>query len=604
MLPPRRMSAKINSVWSAVLFLALILTMAGCTPAGPRALLKGKKYLDRGDYADAVSELKTATDLIGTNAAAWNYYGVALQSVGQPDDAVNAYNRALELDRDLLEARLNLGTLFLEQNKPDAAKTEFTACTLRRPNDAIGWLKLGSAQLKLGEIVPAERSFSAVLALKTSEAEAYNGLGLARIQRSKPIEAAKFFTAAVQARPDFAAAILNLASVNQQFLHDNKTALENYRAYLALTPKPAHWDEVNSIAQTLEQASAPIVVATPPPAPAPVTKPNPPEVATITEPKPQTKNSSVPVTHPAQSPHAQATFPNQPEPVVKSSGTHNSQIIRSTGNANSIPVQVVQVAPEPKIVTAPNAVSSGVKQPVLEMPVPEKSPKPSLWQKLFNSENSDNASAPKFVPNGVTPLPGETIAPATPVVPEKKVIAPVVIVPPAPDFPRYDYLSPRRPSAGDRHAAAGAFTLARAAEQNENWTAALADYRQAAAFDPSWFEVQYNAGVIAHRLRNYSSALTSYETALALQPDSVDARYNFALALKAAGYVPDAADQLKKILATNPGEVRAHLALANLCAQSLRDPAQARQHYLKVLELDPRNPQTTDIRFWLAANPG
>ena len=131
MLPPRRMSAKINSVWSAVLFLALILTMAGCTPAGPRALLKGKKYLDRGDYADAVSELKTATDLIGTNAAAWNYYGVALQSVGQPDDAVNAYNRALELDRDLLEARLNLGTLFLEQNKPDAAKTEFTACTLR-----------------------------------------------------------------------------------------------------------------------------------------------------------------------------------------------------------------------------------------------------------------------------------------------------------------------------------------------------------------------------------------------------------------------------------------------------------------------------------------
>lgn len=98
--------------------------------------------------------------------------------------------------------------------------------------------------------------------------------------------------------------------------------------------------------------------------------------------------------------------------------------------------------------------------------------------------------------------------------------------------------------------------------------------------------------------------MASYENALALQPDSVDARYNFALALKAAGYVPDAADELKKILAANPGEVRAHLALANLCAQSLHDPAQARRHYLKVLELDPKNPQATDIRFWLAANPG
>ncbi|HEX7652023.1 MAG TPA: hypothetical protein VF607_00865, partial [Verrucomicrobiae bacterium] len=72
--------------------------------------------------------------------------------------------------------------------------------------------------------------------------------------------------------------------------------------------------------------------------------------------------------------------------------------------------------------------------------------------------------------------------------------------------------------------------------------------------------------------------------------------------LKAAGYVPDAADQLQKILNTNPGEVRAHLALANICAQSLRDNARARVHYLKVLELDPNNAQASDIRFWVSAN--
>jgi hypothetical protein len=49
--------------------------------------------------------------------------------------------------------------------------------------------------------------------------------------------------------------------------------------------------------------------------------------------------------------------------------------------------------------------------------------------------------------------------------------------------------------------------------------------------------------------------------------------------------------------------VRAHLALANLCAQSLHDTAQARTHYLKVLELEPDNAQAADIRFWLSANP-
>ena len=79
MLPPLRMLAK-NILFrsGAILFLALAVMLAGCTPAGPKALLKGKKYLDHGDYADAVAQFKTATTLLATNANAWNYYGVAL----------------------------------------------------------------------------------------------------------------------------------------------------------------------------------------------------------------------------------------------------------------------------------------------------------------------------------------------------------------------------------------------------------------------------------------------------------------------------------------------------------------------------------------------
>ena len=572
------MSAKINSIRGATILLALALIISGCTPAGPRALLKGRQLLDRGDYAAAAAQFKTATEILATNAAAWNYYGVALQSAGQPDDAASAYQRALQLDRDLLEARLNLGTLFLAQNKPDAAKTEFTAYTLRRPNDAAGWLKLGAAQLRLGEIVPAERSFSSVLTLKTSDAEAYNGLGLARIQRGRARDAAQFFTAAVQARPDYAAAILNLATVNQQYLRDYKAALDNYRNYLALTPRPARWDEVNAVANNLEQSLSAA------PAPEPAAKPAPP-ATTVAEVKPPAKTSAA-----AAPPHRPAT----PAKPATTGSPHNA------GNniSPAAPPQVVQVAPAPQIVTTPNAAATPA--PLIEVPMPEPAPKPSLWHRMFGG--AENTASPQPVPKGVTPLPGETLAPTVAAAPEKP--APVII-PPAPvDFPRYNYLAPRRPQAGDRRAASGAFTQAREAEQNEKWPDALAAYRAAITLDPSWFEAQYNAGVIAHRLRNYDSALASYENALALQPDSVDARYNFALALKAAGYVPDAADELKKILAASPGETRAHLALANLCAQSLHDPAQARRHYLKVLELDSKNPQATDIRFWLAANPG
>ena len=558
------------------MFFALVLVISGCTPAGPHALLNGKKSLEQGDLAAAVAQLKTATTLLATNAQAWNYYGVALQRAGQPDDAAAAYRRALELNRDLLEAHFNLGTLALEQNKPDAAKTEFTAYTLRRPNAAAGWLKLGSAQLKLGEIVPAERCFSTVLALKAnSDADAYNGLGLARIQRGKAHDAAQFFAAAVQLRADFAPALLNLATVSQQYLHDNKRALENFRAYLALTPRPANWDEVNGIANSLEQALTA--------AAATAAKAN----TTPFETKPAPKFPTTAATRPAVS--------NPPDTSIKNAPTHLVAMGRTSGPANSVapamaPVRAVQVTPAPNIVATPNPTGA----PPLEVPMPEPEKKPGFWNRLFGSEKSERK--PEFIEKGVTPLPADR-APLPPAV-----ARPVDVTPLAARLVRYRYESPRPPAAGDRRSASGAFTKARLFEQEEKWINALTWYRTAAQIDPAWFEAQYNTSVLAHRLRNYPLALPSYENALAIQPGSADARYNFSLALKAAGYPADAADELKKILTFDGAEVRAHLALANLCAQSLHDPAQARRHYLKVLELEPKNPQASDIRFWLSGN--
>jgi tetratricopeptide (TPR) repeat protein len=182
--------------------------------------------------------------------------------------------------------------------------------------------------------------------------------------------------------------------------------------------------------------------------------------------------------------------------------------------------------------------------------------------------------------------------------------APVHIVQPAPPvFPRYLYLSPGKPASGNRRAASTIFGHARDDEAQHKYTDALEYYRQAASLDPAWFEAQYNCGVMAYRLRDYQFSLAAYETALAIEPNSADARYNFALALKAAGYVTDAVNELEKILASNANDARAHLELGNLYAQKLRDVPRARAEYLKVLQLDPGNPQASNIEFWLSANP-
>jgi tetratricopeptide (TPR) repeat protein len=559
MLPPAAMLATKNTCRCGVIaFLLLAIFLAGCGPPGPRALLKGEKLLRNGNYPGAVAALKTATSLLSTNAQAWNYLGVAYQHAGQPIDAALAYQRALTLDRDLVEAHYNLGCLWLEQNKPDVAKTEFTAYVLRRSKDPEGWTKFGMAQLRLRDLPGAEKSFSTALAIDANAAGALNGLGLAQMQRGRPRDASQYFAAAKRVQPDYAPALLNLATVARQNLHDNALALQNYRAYLALTPHRADWEQVNAIADNLEQAM----------------------------------NGAA---NPPGSNRQVASVPLRSSPTTRSPNLARS----NPGSSQESEPEAVRAQPAPASEETPQKQTNG-RPGVLHQINPmnwfrNASPEPKVTQPASsNSNNNQVKPAPAPSASNLTAF-------GTPLHPQTK---PVRLIQPAPSsFPRYLYLSPSPPRPGNRPAAGPAFARAQQFEQDKQYRDALDSYREAARLDPGWFEAQYNCGVMAYRLGDFNESLPAYEMALAIQPDSVGARYNFALALKEAGYVTDAVNELKKILVSRPADVRAHLVLGNLYAQQLYDVPQARAQYLRVLQLDPDNAQAADIQFWLSSNP-
>jgi tetratricopeptide (TPR) repeat protein len=169
--------------------------------------------------------------------------------------------------------------------------------------------------------------------------------------------------------------------------------------------------------------------------------------------------------------------------------------------------------------------------------------------------------------------------------------------------PRYTYLSPAAPTAGNRAESEKAFKRGLKAQKGGSRAEAVSEYQAAVKADPANYDAYYNLGLAALGSGDTRLSLWAYEIALALKPDADDARYNFALALKAGGYWIDASDQLQKLLAANASDVRAHLSLGNLYSQQLEQPVRAREHYLRVLELNPRHAEAAKIRYWLTANP-
>jgi Flp pilus assembly protein TadD len=550
------------------LFLALAFILAGCKPPGPRALWQGKDLLEHGQYTEAIDKLKTATSLLSTNALAWNYLGLAYHQAGQLNDAAEAYRKALALDQNIVEVHYNLGCLYLEQNRPDLAKSDFTAYTLHRGDKSPeGWIKLGEAQMRLHDLAGAEKSLNQARQSDPQNPEALNDLGVIQVQRNRAQEAAQFFNAALHTKPDYAPATLNAAIVSEQYLNSKPAALKHYQDYLALQPRPANWDAVDAAVRSLQGESRPTPV-TPPTRPAP-------------------SNTVVQTSSPVSLPPRQIanTPPRNSAPRPEPPAATNP---RTPPPTTSNPTEVVQLQPEPTVHAAQDSgsVTTFSTEPPASVTEPPKAADKRGFLSHVNPANLFRGSSKSNQPQEPTQVAAATPESATPVT-----------------FPRYSYHHPRKPADGDRGAAEKAFASGSQAQQAGQLSQAILDYRRATEADPGYFDPYYNLGVVCVRAGDLADALKAYETALAIQPNSHDARFNFALALKQNNYPIDAAIELEKLIAKFPNDAYAHYALGSLYAQQLRQPAKARLHYEKVLELDPSLPQAAAVHDWLWSHP-
>lgn len=613
----------------SVLTLLLALILFGCTPPGPRALLKGEKLIQEGKWEEAILTLQKATQLLPNNAQAWNHLGIAYHGNHQYELALKCYKSALWLDRNLAAARYNLGCLLLEQNDVTGATEQLTSFTFLQPSSADGWLKLGTAQMRHRKpnLPDAEKSFKTALELRSNDPEAFNNLGLIQLQRRRTQEAIAYFKSALAQNPEYGPALLNLAVVMQQNPVTRQQALAHYQKYLGLEPKPADWEKVQAVAAQLDLELNPPPLQLNPVAHAPV-KSNAPAVASLTpsnrvvQAKPPATNAASPllvlaktqvvaavtppVTVATASPprvaHTTVAAPPQPPAVVTVTNKPAMTIANKPPSVSPV-VETAQVTPKP-----PPLEVAQVREPI-SVKAPQDPPKAEVPS---HSAEPNGLSSPGVKPNPFavkTRTPTETVqvpphrlaSGENPTSPSKVNAMPAIDLGTVP-VPRYVYLSPGKPPSGNRREAEKFYAEGVRLHKAGNLRDAVANYQKAIQLDAAYFEAFYNMGLAAYERGQMKQSLAAYEYALALNPGSIDARYNFALALKQAGYPADAVVELNKVVQARPNEVRAHYSLANLYAQALKMVPMAREHFQKVLDLNPSHPQASEIRFWLANN--
>lgn len=145
--------------------------------------------VDAGDLDKALALLNEARGYAPDNADVQFGFGMLALRVSLQQDAVEAFQRTLQLRRNDSLAIYNLGRAFMELSKFDDARQQFAEYVKIRPDDPSGYCALGMTFAALERSQEARVEFERSIELAPAQTESYYRLGLLELQ-SRELDAA------------------------------------------------------------------------------------------------------------------------------------------------------------------------------------------------------------------------------------------------------------------------------------------------------------------------------------------------------------------------------------------------------------------------------
>ena len=191
------------------------LLFASCGKDSPDELIaSARAYEAKGEHKAAIIQLRNALQQKPTDGEARLLLGRAALHLGDPATAQRELRKALEYGQPADVVSPLLARAMLEQGEADKVIAEFGNVKLTAPEfEAALRATVGQAQLQLGKLSDAGASFKAAAALKPDYPAAQLGLARLLAADNKIDDAARLIDAVIQAHPKTAEAYALQADV-------------------------------------------------------------------------------------------------------------------------------------------------------------------------------------------------------------------------------------------------------------------------------------------------------------------------------------------------------------------------------------------------------
>ena len=174
--------------------------------------------VDKGRYDEAFLYMSRALKMDPQRKDVRMNYANLLFLKGKPDNAISQYREMLQVDSDNADAHYNLACVLSSQNKLNEAVTHYNETLRIDPEYAKAHYNLGGICLNQGKIAEAFMHYAEVTKIKPDYVQAYNKLGLILFRQGKFYKAKVLLSKAIQIDPNYSEAQTNIDIVQNTIL--------------------------------------------------------------------------------------------------------------------------------------------------------------------------------------------------------------------------------------------------------------------------------------------------------------------------------------------------------------------------------------------------